>query len=204
MKLDEPNRRTTLKVVAGSASFILIRPSFLHAAGASAPKFFSAQEMNLLSALTEAILPADEHSPGALAVGVPAYIDTIVSESGEDLKQSWSQGLEALSKAACRAPFAGCTPVQQIEILEKIAANEDRPVTRAEQFFVELKRATIDGYYVGDRYPPGSGISGQSNGSRFQGLPPRGTQPPRIAAELSPALCGLTQTAIMVRNDHSA
>jgi hypothetical protein len=151
MKLDEPNRRTTLKALAGSASFILIRPSFLHAAGASAPKFFSAQEMNLLSALTEAILPADEHSPGALAAGVPAYIDTIVSESGEDLKQSWSQGLEAieaLSKAACGAPFAGCTPVQQIEILEKIAANEDRPVTRAEQFFLELKRATIDGYYT--------------------------------------------------------
>lgn len=143
-------RRTTLKVLAGSASFVILPPSFLNAA-AHTPKFFSAEEMILLGALSEAIIPPDEHSPGAIAADVPAYIDTIVSEGDDRLKQSWSRGLkgiDAVSKAAHGTTFANCTPVQQTDVLHKIAANEHHPVTAEEQFFVKLKRATVDGYYT--------------------------------------------------------
>jgi gluconate 2-dehydrogenase gamma chain len=107
--------------------------------------------VNTLGALAETIIPSDEHSPGAKAAGVPAYIDTIVSAGDNHLKQLYSQGLEAidaLAQASGRKPFTACTPTEQVAILQKLSVNEDHPLTLEDKFFVALKRATVDGYYT--------------------------------------------------------
>src|SRR5207249_9801174 len=44
-------------------------------------KFLTAAEYALLDELTELIIPADDHSPGARAAAVAAYIDGRLAES---------------------------------------------------------------------------------------------------------------------------
>ena len=53
-------------------------PDLLHPK-ADWPRLLSASELATLSVLCDAIIPADEHSPSASTVGVPAYINQYVS-----------------------------------------------------------------------------------------------------------------------------
>lgn len=46
-----------------------------------APLFFTKQEFALVDELTELIIPADDHSPGARAAQVAGYIDFRLSEA---------------------------------------------------------------------------------------------------------------------------
>jgi hypothetical protein len=144
-------RRETLKLIAGPAGFALVYPRLVTAGAAYEPRYFTTVEMRLLGVLSEVIIPTDEHSPGAISAGVPEYIDTIVGAGSEQLKQAWSRGLaaiDAIARASHGELFAACTPEQQIGVLQVLAANEDHPTTAGEEFFVTLKRATIDGYYT--------------------------------------------------------
>src|SRR5438034_11612893 len=47
-------------------------------------KFLTAAEYALLDELTELIIPADDHSPGARAAAVAAYIDGRLAERSEE------------------------------------------------------------------------------------------------------------------------
>src|SRR2546428_11745380 len=59
-------------------------------------KFLTAAEFAMLDELTELIIPADDHSPGARAGAVAAYIDGRLAESLEpDWQAQWRSGLPA-------------------------------------------------------------------------------------------------------------
>ena len=106
----------------------------------------------MLDELTELIIPADEHSPGARAAGVAAYIDGRLAESLEpDWQALWRSGLEAvdgLSRELNGQQFLHATPDQRLTVLTSMAADERAPKTPPERFFTELKRWTVRGYYT--------------------------------------------------------
>ena len=113
--------------------------------------FFQPHQMETLEALTETIIPADAHSPGAKAARVSEYIDSIVADASPSTQAQWNEGLAGIDKFSMTRfarTFGKCTAQQQIEILGHTARNEDHPKTADERFFVGLKRATIDGYYT--------------------------------------------------------
>jgi hypothetical protein len=115
------------------------------------PKFFNSQQLQTLAAVSDLIIPDDEHSPGARAARVYEYLDTVVSESTSKTKQLWADGLAALdatTKIGYGKAFVDCTAAQQVALLDRISKNEDHPATTEEQFFVAVKRATIAGYYT--------------------------------------------------------
>ena len=108
-------------------------------------------QVKTLEALSETLIPADEHSPGAKAARVWEYIDAIIVDADESAKSLWTQGLAAVDKLAEREyqkAFADCAPDEQVALVEKIAQNEEHPSTPEERFFVAAKRATVDGYYT--------------------------------------------------------
>ncbi len=114
-------------------------------------KYFNAQQVRTLEALSETIIPADEHSPGARAARVWEYMDDLVADSDPTAKSFWTQGLAAIDRMAeleHGKKFAECTPGQQIALLENISQREENPATVEEKFFVEIKNATVDGYYT--------------------------------------------------------
>jgi hypothetical protein len=130
-----------------------------HPAQAAAPakaeplKFFTEDENKTVVEMSERIIPADDHSPGAKAAGVSGYIDLVVSESTDLTKQTWREGLAAINKMSrdrFGKPFADASTEQQIQLLTEISKNERSPQTVEEKFFRTIKYATADGYYTSE------------------------------------------------------
>jgi len=117
----------------------------------SSPHFFSAEEFAMLDELTELIIPTDEHSPGARAAGVAAYIDGTLSESViESEKNQWRDGVrrvDALTNKLHGRSFMQATLEQRVAVLSHMAHNEANPQTPEELFFVQLKSSTASAYY---------------------------------------------------------
>jgi hypothetical protein len=145
------DRRSVLKVLGASTGVALGLPGLSSVREIYRPAYFTPAQMEALAALTEIIIPADEHSPGAQSAGVPEYIDTVVSAGNSELKELWSRGIDAmdaLARAASGNLFSGCTPGAQNAMLQQLADHEENPVTLEQRFFVTLKRATVNGYYT--------------------------------------------------------
>jgi hypothetical protein len=114
---------------------------------------FNNHHLKTIAALSENIIPTDSHSPGAKAARVDEFVNETVSASGQAIQKLWVEGLAAVDKLAEREfgkSFADCSADQQIRLLTRISQNEEKPVTLEERFFVALKQATVDGYYLSD------------------------------------------------------
>jgi hypothetical protein len=116
-----------------------------------AAKFFNPQEMETITAISDLIIPTDEHSPGARAAEVSGFIDLMVNESPNEIRALWRDGLAAvdrMSELQFSAAFIRAGQEQQISLLKTISRNERRPKTIEERFFVAIKSLTVDAYYT--------------------------------------------------------
>jgi hypothetical protein len=114
-------------------------------------RFFTDAENKTVIEMSERIIPADDHSPGAKAAKVNEFIDLIVSESPEGTRQTWREGLAAIDKMSQKMfgkNFADANEEQQVALLKEISKNEMSPKTTEERFFRTVKNSTIDGYYT--------------------------------------------------------
>jgi hypothetical protein len=143
----ELHRRDLLKAL-GVAAFTTLQ---LPAADPNAPLFFTPKEFATLDALTELIVPADDHSPGAHEAGVAAYIDRTVAEAFlPENKTSWRKGLAVMDQEAgamYQRPFMETSKDQRTKLLGKLAAAEHDPKSEGEKFFTQLKQTTAFAYY---------------------------------------------------------
>ncbi len=117
------------------------------------PRVFSDAGYATLDALTESILPADESGPGAHAAHVAYYIDVVLHYQGAGVQRFWKEGVGAINAAAREAfgaDYRACTPAQQHEWLARMFRNEENPQTGVERFLVELKRMTIQAFYLSE------------------------------------------------------
>ena len=119
--------------------------------GAYTPQFFSPDEFETLSQLTELIIPTTD-TPGAIGAGVPKYIDGVVSANPEH-KKRFREGLAWLedeSRRRFRKSFAKLTGPQQVKLLVRLseAVDSGRKLGAGERFFVMVKNMTADGYYT--------------------------------------------------------
>ncbi len=103
-------------------------------------RFFTAEENELVDQLTEMIIPADPHSPGAHAARVSLFADLMVASSNDAIQKQWRAGLKQMQEEATQSSLA--------QALAKSALHEGRPATDLERFFAVLKGMTIDGYYT--------------------------------------------------------
>jgi len=118
---------------------------------ASAPKALCSAAFAALDALVEAIIPADERSPGARKARVADYVDLLLQESDEEGRLPWTTGLDALDVRARQrfgALFHQLPPDALDALMTEISQNEDAPETPLQHLFVLAKQATIDGYYT--------------------------------------------------------
>jgi hypothetical protein len=154
MPPDSVSRREMIAATAAALAAPLTAPAVTgNEPGATAAvKFLTPAELALLDELTEMIIPTDDHSPGARAAGVAAYIDARLGESLEPEWQArWRSGLKAveeLSREMHGKPFLQTTPDQRTAVLTRMAARESNPGTPAERVFGELKHWTVRGYYT--------------------------------------------------------
>jgi gluconate 2-dehydrogenase gamma chain len=155
-------RRDLLKAAAGALAAAPLldlaptaapQPQAKPAASGSAPLFFTKDEFAMVDELTELIIPADDHSPGARAAEVAAYIDKRLAETWEkNRQQMWRSGLETID-FICKTMHGGkrfldATPDQRVVVLSRISQNELKPEKPEERFFKELKSRTAHAYYT--------------------------------------------------------
>ena len=160
------SRRSALRRIGAGAGALTLLPFLsedglaafvkIQAAGAApAPKVLSPAQYATVEALVEAIIPADERSPGAKEARVADYVDLLLSEAAEDsVRQTWLDGLAALDAEAGQrfgAPFVRLETAQVEALLTDLSRNETAErKTPLEAFFTTTKQATIHGYYTSE------------------------------------------------------
>jgi len=117
------------------------------------PQFFNKADFATISRIVDLIIPATD-TPGALAAGVPAYVDLVIARN-TDQQLVTADGLRWLDAEATRAgskKFLDLTEKQQLSILEPLCELADKTNGlargRSVQFFALIKRLTADGYYT--------------------------------------------------------
>jgi hypothetical protein len=123
--------------------------------GRYAPKALDAHEYATLQRLSDLIIPADEHSPGALAANAADFIDFLCSGSDE-MKRIYTGGLawldEAMKHRYDGKDFLGAAPAQQTAMLDRIAFRENRredpSLGPGIDFFTWARKMVADGYYT--------------------------------------------------------
>ena len=131
-------RRNALRILGAGAGSVAVLP-WLSEEGlaayaeiqrkgkAPALKVLSAAQYATLVALTEAIIPADERSPGAKEARVADYIDLMLGEGDDKLRKEWTDGIAAFdAEATARAgvPFAKLDAQQTWSMLLDVSRNE--------------------------------------------------------------------------------
>ena len=117
------------------------------------PHFFNKTDFATISRLADLIIPATD-SPGAIAAGVPSYIDLVIARN-LDQQLVMADGLRWLDAEAVRIngkSFTRLGEAQQLTILEPLcqSADESNGMARGRnvQFFALIKNLTADGYYT--------------------------------------------------------
>jgi Gluconate 2-dehydrogenase subunit 3 len=115
-------------------------------------RFFTPAQHTLIEELSETIIPADSHSGGAKAAKVADFIEQTVRESVDEQKKTlWREGLrlmELMSQHYNGKSFVDSSAEEKIAVLRVLSDNEQMTELPEVQFFHELKRLTVRGYYT--------------------------------------------------------
>ena len=118
------------------------------------PKCFTPHEYATLRRLAELIVPADEHSKGALDAGAPEFIDLLASNNKE-LAAIYTGGmgwLDEQMKQHHQAAFLEAQPAQQTAMLDLIAYRKNEAahpeLGPGVRFFTWVRNMVVDAYYT--------------------------------------------------------
>ncbi|MBZ5591881.1 MAG: gluconate 2-dehydrogenase subunit 3 family protein [Acidobacteriia bacterium] len=136
-----------------------------------APKCFTAHEFKTLQRLSDLIIPADDHSPGALAAGAAEWIDYMASNSPE-LAQIFTGGfgwLDHHMQQHHAVDFIDAKPEQQVALLDVIAYKKNETPENAPgiRFFSWARNLVTDAYYTSPIGIKDLGYMGNSAMSEF-------------------------------------
>ena len=125
-------------------------------AGKYQPKFFNAQQYATLAVITDAIIPPDGHSGGAVQAGAPEFIDLLTSENKEYQKTLGSglDWLDAYCNQRFDKAFVECDAADRKQVLDLIAfrkrAVDDTSLAPGVEFFAFINRTATDDIYTSE------------------------------------------------------
>lgn len=113
------------------------------------PVFLDREQAGVVEAIADCILPATS-TPGALDVGVPGFIDTMLMDVYSPAEQSqFTAGLTALreaSQAKYQEEFIACSKEEQTALLSELES-----ATSSQPSFIKMaKELTLLGYFTAE------------------------------------------------------
>ncbi len=124
------------------------------------PTYFTQEQADMVSTLADCILPRTG-TPGALDVGVPAYIEMMVKDCSEDREQKafllGLKGIDAAAFSEFAKDFMSLPRARQEELLVKIEGEEVLEEIEHRKandwswrypFFLRFKQMTLSGYFT--------------------------------------------------------
>lgn len=128
-----------------------IAPAQAAATGAAwKPQVLDEHQNETVIVLSELIIPATD-TPGAKAAKVNEWVDLYLADLAEDKGHSFLMGLGWLDGYAIKQhgqPFVKLTEAQQVAILEKLDGANEEDLEPGAEFFNDIKRLTVQGYYT--------------------------------------------------------
>ncbi len=148
------SRREAIRRAALLAG-VALSPEWLSFVGRAqtpvAKTYLTAAQAPLVSAAAERILPRTD-TPGAIDVGVPAFIDRFygefMSQADRKLLVSALDEIESAAKTAHGTSFAALTAAQQDAVLRSVATAQQG---RDPSSFGLLKSVTVLGYFTSEQ-----------------------------------------------------
>jgi hypothetical protein len=128
----------------------------LYKAGEIWPLVLTPAQRRTVTALCDVIIPADEHSPGASAVGVVDFIDEWVSapyahqQHDRSMIEEGLTWLDAESTRRVAVEFAAANPADQATLCDDICdpLRAKEPFAAAATFFARFRDLTASGFYT--------------------------------------------------------
>jgi hypothetical protein len=135
------------------------------------PKYLTKHEFLTMRRLSDLIIPADEHSKGAIDAGAAEYIDFLSSRS-QEFAEIFTGGLGWLDDAMQKryqATFVDAQPAQQKAMLDLIAyrKNETPELGPGIAFFRWARNVVVDAYYTSPVGIADLGYMGNTGMSQF-------------------------------------
>lgn len=138
-------------------------------------------ERRSTAALADVIIPADEHSPAASAVGIADFVDEWISAPypqqtrDRDLLRSGLAWLNQEAPDHLSTEFSALTDRQQIKLCESLATPTaaNHIPTALHQFFVRFRVLVIGGFYTTPAGHKDLGYVGNIPLPTFDGPPPK-------------------------------
>jgi gluconate 2-dehydrogenase alpha chain len=108
-------------------------------------------------ALFERLFPSDENGPGAIGIGVLAYLDRALAGAYRDKAEAYRLGLAALDLAASRrngVPFSDCSAEKQDALLAELERGvlPDFRIPPQGDFFEMLRAHLQEGLFADPAY----------------------------------------------------
>lgn len=144
------NRRDALRGIGAVAAITLVPAEIREAwnqvsSGSRPPAGLTDAHLGLIEALCAEIIPRTD-TPGAVDVGVPAFIDALVSASWSDTDRSAFQGgMDALQQY-----FSSASGERLTSRIEAIEAGTDRR-RDPERTYWQLKSLIVHGYFTSEQ-----------------------------------------------------
>lgn len=143
------------------------------------PLTLSESQRTTVTALCDLILPADERSPAASALGVPSFIDEWISapypqqRADRETVLAGLKWLEAESDKRFRSGFARASVEQQAKIADDVChpPRAKAEFAEAAKFFALFRNLTVTGYYTTPVGMRDVGYRGNVPLARFEGAP---------------------------------
>lgn len=129
-------------------------PDLIHSRPGTWPRKLSAGELVTLTALCDLIIPADSKSPGASAVGVPAWINEYASYEGNQNALVRLRGglmwLNLESNKRFGRPFVRLTGAEKTQVCDDICylPNAKPELRVGALFFDQVRDLTAVGFYT--------------------------------------------------------
>lgn len=136
--------------IARAAGLVKAAPVPMISEGPPSAQVFTTAQRALMTALSERVLPTTD-TPGAIAAGVPAYIEKLLADWALPTERvpilAGLDAIEARSLVDYKVPAAQATAAQQDALLT-LAMNDQLP--SGATFFKAFRQLVITGYYTSE------------------------------------------------------
>jgi hypothetical protein len=146
------NRREIMRravyLVGGAAALATFDAHTALAADAPPPAFFSTPRLALCHAICDTTIPKTD-TPGALDVGVPAFIDGMMTnwanEGTRMLILDAVDRIDAQAQAEKGKTFAALPPADRLDVLKRF---DGSALAMGDKGYSQLKNLILTGYYL--------------------------------------------------------
>ena len=144
-------------------SAAIIPIAAIRSAAQTPPTALSADELKILDAFADRLIPKDENGPGASECGAANYIDRVLAGQNAGEKTGFTQGLAATDAYARKthgAPFAELSADKRDAVLTAIDGGTAEGFPNSRTFFTRIRRLTLEGTFSDPYYGGNRGFAG--------------------------------------------